>query len=244
MQAAPATAAFRMLGARAAMTGGLYHVEEQIRGIERAVVENPGLAFDLAKTLVESACRTILTERAVAFGSDDDLSKLFRTVTTHLPLLPVAASGEAAARKSLVQTLSGLHTAMQGVAELRNSYGFASHGSDGLRPMMEGLQAVLAAEAADAIVGFLYGVHRQEWATHSGLRVSYDHNEAFNSYVDESNEVIRIFELEYRPSEVLFRVDQEAYRDLLSGYEPDGGDLGPDARGLHPEGESPPDVLA
>lgn len=211
---------FQMHGARAALAGGLFHIEEQIKGIERAILENPGLAFDLAKTLVESACKTILTERTIKFASDDDLSKLFRSVTSQLPLLPTAASGQTAARRSLAQTLSGLHTAMQGVAELRNAYGFASHGADSQRPPMEGLQAVLAAEAADAIIGFLYGAHRQGLAARSDARLAYEDHETFNEYVDELNEV-RIFDLHYRPSEVLFRIDHEAYRDQLSGYVPD-----------------------
>jgi hypothetical protein len=77
----PAASEFTMHGARAAMAGGLFHIEEQIKGIERAVVENPGLAFDLAKTLIESACRTILTERSVAFDPADDLPRLFRIAT-------------------------------------------------------------------------------------------------------------------------------------------------------------------
>src|SRR2546422_3049806 len=119
-----------MLGARAAMAGGLTHIEEQVKGIERAVIENPGLAFDLAKTVVESACRTILTERKISFGSDDDLPRLFKTVTISLPILPASASSEAEARKSLAQTLNGLHTALHGVCELRNAFGFASHGAD------------------------------------------------------------------------------------------------------------------
>ena len=58
-----------MHGARAALSDGLGHIEEQVKGIERAVAENPGLAFDLARTLVESTCRTILTERKLAFAT-------------------------------------------------------------------------------------------------------------------------------------------------------------------------------
>lgn len=235
MPDAPLTSDFMMLGARAAMTGGLSHIEEQIRAIERAVIENPGLAFDLAKTVVESACRTILSERKISFGSDDDLPKLFKTVTASLPLLPAAASGEAEARKSLLQTLNGLHTALQGVCALRNACGFASHGSDGPRPVMESVQALLAAQAADAIVGFLHSVHRHERAVVPGMRLGYDDNEVFNEvfnrYVDETNEVVQIFELEYRPSEVLFSVDQEAYRDLLAGFEPEPPAVDPEATG-------------
>jgi hypothetical protein len=215
------TSAFTMLGARSAMAEGLLHIEEQIKGIERAVSENPGLAFDLARTVVESACKTILRERKISFQVDNDLSSLFKIVTRNLPLLPVAASGEAAARKSLMQTLSGLHTALQGMCRLRNAYGFASHGAERPRPAMESVQALLAAQAADAIVGFLYRVHRQERTEARFLRLSYDDHEAFNAYVDDANEVVRVFDLEYRPSEVLFGVDQEAYRDLLSSFDPE-----------------------
>ena len=211
---------FIMHGSRAAIANGLTHIEEQIKGIERAVIENPGLAFDLAKTVVESACRTILVERKVAFAADDDLPRLYRAVTTNLPMLPIAASGEAEARKSLVQTLNGLHTALQGVCELRNAYGFASHGAEGPRPLMESVQALLAAPAADAIVGFLHRVHRQERGPVPSARLDYDDNGDFNTYVDESNEQVRIFDLGYRASEVLFAVDHEAYRDLRANYKP------------------------
>jgi hypothetical protein len=215
---------FLMYGARAAIAGGMSHIEEQVKGIERAVVENPGLAFDLARTVVESACRTILTDRMISFGPDDDLPRLFKTVTINVPMLPVAASTEAEARKSLVQTLNGLHTALQGVCELRNAYGFASHGTGGPRPAMESVQALLAAQAADAIVGFLHRTHCEDRGAPTGERLEFDGNEEFNTYIDESNQQIQIFDLAYSPSEVLFAVDQQAYRDLLAGFEPDGAE--------------------
>jgi hypothetical protein len=84
-----------MHGAREAFAAGLAHIEEQVRSIEQAVVENPALAFDLARTLVETVCRTILGERKVAYSEDDDLPRLFK-----------AASSEAATRESLARMLS------------------------------------------------------------------------------------------------------------------------------------------
>lgn len=152
-------------------------------------------------------------------------------------MLPVAASSEAEARKSLAQTLNGLHTALQGVCELRNAYGFASHGSDGPRPVMESVQALLAAQAADAIVGFLHRLHRQDRNTSPIARLEYDNNEEFNAYVDEANVQVRIFDLVYRPSEVLFAIDQEAYRDLLTGYAPGDTDF-VDGVSAAPEGNA------
>ena len=92
--------AFVMRGARVAAANGIPHIAEQIAALERAVVENPSLAFDLAKFIVESTCKTILTERKIGFDKKDDLPKLYKAVTMNVPLLPVAASGEADARKS------------------------------------------------------------------------------------------------------------------------------------------------
>ncbi len=231
MAAAPTPNDFVMLGARDAMAGGLLHIEEQVKGIERAVTENPGLAFDLAKTLIESTCKTILSDRAISFASDDDLPKLFKTATTHLPFLPASASQEVEARRSLIQTLNGLHTAVQGVCELRNTYGFASHGTERPQPLMDNVQALLVAQAADAIIGFLYRVHQQDREAPLRARLEYGDNSDFNRYVDDTNSLVRIFALEYKPSEVLFAVDREAYRDALEGYESEQEEPGNDGEG-------------
>ncbi|MFN3727481.1 MAG: abortive infection family protein [Allosphingosinicella sp.] len=222
--AAPAPQPFVMHGARDAMAAGLAHIEEQVKGIEQAVVENPGLAFDLAKTLVESTCRAVLGERAVAFDSTDDLPKLFKSATQNLPFLPATASDAAEVRKSLVQTLSGLSTAVQGICELRNQCGFASHGSGEPRPVMEAVQALLAAEAADAIVGFLHRVHRQDRTLPPAVGPSFDDNGAFNEHVDETFGPVRVFEVEFRASEVLFRMEPETYRIYLAEFDGNNAD--------------------
>ena len=212
---------FVMHGARAAMAAGLAHIDQQVSGIERAVEENPGLAFDLAKTLIESACKTILAERGAASSPLDNLPTLFKETTRVLPFLPVGASDAAKTRKSLAQTLNGLSTAVQGVCELRNGCGFASHGSDGPRPPMEAVQALLAAATADAIVGFLHRVHTQDRTPPPHPTAEFDANEAFNEYVDSAHEEIRIFESEFRASEVLFRLESETYRIYLAEHVPD-----------------------
>src|SRR3989304_2911152 len=129
MSEASLTIGFTMRGARTAMADGMPHIEEQFKGIESGVRENPSLAFDLAKTLIESACKTILTERAIAFDPGDDLPKLFKAATNSLPFLPPSASGAAKVRKSLARTLNGLQTAVQGLWEVGNECGFASPAS-------------------------------------------------------------------------------------------------------------------
>lgn len=218
MAATSPASPFVMHGARDVLAAGLAHIEEQVRSIEQAVIENPALAFDLARTLIETVCRTILTERKIAHGEDDDLPKLFKAVSTRIPFLPPTASDAAAVRDSLKRTLGGLNTALQGICELRNQCGFASHGSGGPRPVMESVQALMAAEAADTIVGFLHRVHRQGRMPPPSPRALYDDNTQFNDSVDETHGMIRVFDVEFRPSEVLFRMEPESYRIYLAEF--------------------------
>jgi hypothetical protein len=220
---------FVMHGARDAIAGGLVHIEQQVKSSELAVVDNPGLAFDLAKTLVESVCRAVLGERSIAFSEDDDLPKLFKRASQALPFLPLEVSGEGEIRKSLAQTLNGLHTAIQGICELRNQCGFASHGAGTPRPAMESVQALLAAEAADTIVGFLHRVHRNDRTPPPFPRALYDDNPAFNESVDEAHGMIRIYEVEFRPSEVLFQMEPESYRVYLADFDAEAEKDGADA---------------
>jgi len=213
------TPPFVMHGARDAVACGLVHIEQQVHALDLAVAENPGLAFDLAKTLVESVCRAVLGERSIAFDEADDLPRLFKMASKHLPFLPTSASDAAETRKSLAQTLSGLSTAIRGICELRNQCGFASHGVGAPRPAMESVQALLAAEAADTIVGFLHRVHRQDRTPPPSPRALYDANRPFNDSIDETHGPIRIFEIELRASEVLFQMEPETYRIYAAEFD-------------------------
>lgn len=209
---------FIMHGARDAMALGLSHIEQQVEGLERAVSENAGLAFDLSKTLIESVCRAILEQRSVAYSPDDDLPKVFRLTCQSLPFLPPEASQDAAARQSLQQTLNGLSTTVHGICELRNHCGFASHGSGGPRTPMEWVQALMTAGAADTIVGFLYRAHMQDRVTPASHALRYEENEDFNVSVDGLHETVRIFSEEFRPSRILFELAPEPYRLYLADF--------------------------
>ena len=216
----PETPSYRfvMYGARTAVAGGLFHIQQQVEALESAINENTGLAFDLAKTIIESTCRTILSDRRIGFEPDDDLPGLFKTTRNTLPFLPATASGSSDVRKSLAQTLGGLTAAVQGICELRNECGFASHGSDGPRPVLESVQAMLAAEAADTIVGFLYRVHTQEREVAPAKSDPYSSNLDFNEYVDEIHERVIVFDEDFPPSRVLFEMAPEPYRLYLAEY--------------------------
>ncbi len=241
MATPPAQSEFIMHGARAALEGGVVHIERQIVAIERAVYDEPGLAFDLAKTLIESVCKTILTARNISFGGADPLPTLFKNATQSLPFLPVGANTIAPdgtnIRESLQKTMSGLNQTLLGVCELRNSLGLVSHGKGGPVPEMASVQAMLVAQAADAIVGFLHRVHTQDGLTKVGARLVYEANREFNAAVDERNSPVLIwfgsgteaYSLDYDASQLLFDSDIEAYRNELENFKSQMAALPPNA---------------
>ena len=94
---------------------------------------------------------------------------------------------------------------------------------------MEGVQALLAAEAADAIVGFLHRVHREDRTPPRPEGGTFDDNPAFNDSLDESFGPFRIHETEFRASEVLFALEPETYRIYLADFD-ETADSGPNAQ--------------
>lgn len=225
-----AQARFQMVGARAAVLDGpiAEAIEQQIHAIETALSSVPDFAFDLSKTLVESVCKTVLTDVGQPADPNWDAPKLLKETTSRLALLPRNHPDPAKARDSVEKTIRGLLQTIQGLCELRNGYGMASHGRDGFSARLDLRQATLAAQAADTIVSFLYRIHRDALTQSPGARVYYEDHVDFNEAFDRDNEVIRLGDLELLPSRVLFHADREAYKAALNDYiaERDGGDDG------------------
>ena len=214
------TTQFQMVGARSAILSGpiAESFELQIHAIETALETVPDFAFDLSKTLVESVCKTVLADIGQPADPNWDAPKLLRETTNRLNLLPRNHPNPAKARDSVEKTIRGMLQTIQGLCELRNSYGMASHGRDVFSTRLDLRQATLAAQAADTIVSFLYRIHRDALRQSPGARVYYEDHPDFNEAFDSDNELIRLGELELLPSRVLFHVDLEVYRTALNEF--------------------------
>lgn len=231
----PSKVRFQMAGARAAILSGpvAESIDQQIRAIESALESVPDFAFDLSKTLVETICKTVLADIGAQADPNWDCPKLLRETTNRLSLLPRDHPDPAKARESIKKTVHGLLQTIQGLCELRNNYGMASHGRDGDSARLDLRHATLAAQAADTIVSFLYRVHRDALARTPGERVYYEDHTDFNDVFDRDNELVRIGELELAPSRVLFHTDREAYKAALGDFivqrdGPEDSDSGPE----------------
>jgi len=216
-----AEAAFQMHGAREILqlAMGAVGVERHIGALEDAVERNPSLAFDLARSLVESICKTILTDRGdnpEGLGFKDLLKRTYSVCQ----LVPDSHTAKAEVIVSLQNIIEGFETVILALTDLRHSEGIASHGKDAFTVQLESAQARLAAQSADTIVSYLYIAHKNYQTPAQARQLRFDDNANFNDYIDENNEPVQIFDLTYRPSEVLFNVDQAAYRSILTEFTP------------------------
>ncbi len=137
------------------------YVAQQITRMEAAVLNDPSLAIGTAKELVETCCKTILTERGVSFSKNADLPELVKLTSKELELTPDDINDKAKAGDTIKRLLSNLATITQGVAELRNNYG-TGHGKTAGAKGLQSRHAKLAVGAASTLAVFLTETHNEK----------------------------------------------------------------------------------
>lgn len=136
------------------------YVAQQITRMEAAVINDPSLAIGTAKELVETCCKTILTDRGIAFSKNTDLPELMKLTSKELELTPDDIQEKAKAADTIKRLLSNLATITQGVAELRNHYG-TGHGKAADAKGLQSRHAKLAVGAASTLAVFLAETHNE-----------------------------------------------------------------------------------
>ena len=134
------------------------HLSDQIRRIEQSITADPPLAIGTAKELVETVCRTILSERGKPVEGAPDLAPLVKSTLRELKLVPDAIPESAKGAETIKRLLSNLATVTQGLAELRNLYG-TGHGREGRTTAIKPRHAKLAVAASAALATFLFETH-------------------------------------------------------------------------------------
>ena len=122
--------------------------------MEAAIDSAPHVAIGIAKELIETICKTILTERNKNINKDWDLPKLLKATNKELKLTPNDIPGAVRASTTIKSILGSLSNVVQGIAELRNSYG-SGHGKDAKFRGLSPRHAKLAVGAASTLAIFL-----------------------------------------------------------------------------------------
>ena len=134
------------------------HLAEQIRRLEISIETDPSLAIGTAKELIETCCKTILTERGKQLPRAPDISTLTKEVLKELKLVPDGIPDAARGADINKRLLSNLGTIGNGLAELRGLYG-TGHGKHGDAKGLNTRHAKLAVGAAATLAMFLFETH-------------------------------------------------------------------------------------
>jgi len=135
------------------------YLTQQVTRMEAAVESDPESAIGTAKELVETVCKTILSESGEPVASNIKLPQLVRQVRKKLDLLPEDIPDKARGADSIKRLLSNLATVAQCLAELRGLYG-SGHGKEARVKGLEPRHARLAVGAAGTLAVFLFETYQ------------------------------------------------------------------------------------
>lgn len=136
------------------------HLAEQIRRIESSINDDPALAIGTAKELVETCCKTILSERGKPVIGIPDIPTLTKAALKELNLVPEGIHEKSRGSDVIKRLLSNLGTIGNGLAELRGLYG-TGHGKDGKTAGLSVRHAKLAVGTASTLATFLFDTHQE-----------------------------------------------------------------------------------
>jgi plasmid stabilization system protein ParE len=128
-------------------------VQQHLERISANVDRDPPAAVGSCKELVESVCKFILQDYAIAFSPTDNLLDLYKKTAKELRLNREAVPGSAKGSEAAHRVLQNLSTTVQSLAELRNELGLG-HGRTAPSPAFA-RHARLAFNSARAVVEFL-----------------------------------------------------------------------------------------
>jgi hypothetical protein len=134
------------------------HMADQIRRMESSVESDPSLAIGTAKELIETCCKTILSERGKPVTGTPDVSTLTKETLKELKLIPEGIHEAKRGADVIKRLLSNLGTIGNGLAELRGLYG-TGHGKHGRTIGLGTRHAKLAVGAAATLTVFLFETH-------------------------------------------------------------------------------------
>lgn len=191
-------------------------IREQVEALEDAMPDRPGVVVSFCRTIIETTCRTILTDRGIAADAAWEAPKLITETLRYVNLGPRDDGGVDAKLRSGAESLvRGLHQIVSGIFEIRNAHGSAAHGADAYLPLLDSRYAEILARGTDAVVGLLFKIHLSSAQRDPLARFRYGDHSDFDELIDSDYGPFKVLEVQLVASEALFRTDFLAYRAAL-----------------------------
>ena len=200
-----------------------FSIRSSLLALEGAITEkDSGLAIGFCKSILESISKTILDSNSVPYSSSETFQWLVKNAVKSLALAP-SADNQKKARDSFSKLINScamqFEVAAQGIGELRNEFCPLSHGKSVIHNPLDMSHALFVAKIADSMVGFIYEViiNKESFENKEEV-IAYQDNPEFNELVNDEHDAAIIYEDAYLPSEILFNLNPDKYKDALLDF--------------------------
>ncbi|WP_019571481.1 abortive infection family protein [Thioalkalivibrio sp. ALMg3] len=191
-------------------------IREQVEALEEAMPDRPGMVVSFCRTIIETTCKTILTDRGMPVDAGWEAPKLVAEAMKYLNLGPSEdGSVDTKLRNGAESLVRGVNQLISGVVEIRNAHGSAAHGADAYEPLLDSRYAEILARSTDAVVGLLFRTHLQSAKRDPLSRFAYGEHPDFDEYIDNDYGPFEVLDMPLIASEALYRTDFQAYRSAL-----------------------------
>lgn len=177
--------------------------------------DDPGVAIDAAKSMIEAVAKTILADKELTYEKNINLNKLTKMAVSSVDTLDQD-------EQTIKKIISALCTVSQCIGEVRNEYSVIGHGQDIEMKKAEVYLADLAINASCTVVRFLVSLHSRH--PRDMKRLCYDAHESFNNWYDRNNP-LNLSDADLSASRALFDQDGTAYVEAFHSFENSPEDL-------------------
>lgn len=184
------------------------YLNDHLSTIESMIETNPDLCIEVCKSMIESLCKTILTDQAVAYNTDWQFQTLVKLTLENM-------FTDELHKTDKIELIRRIASVVQKLGEMRNSSGFASHGQDKQHTPFDKTTSLLTYKTTDVIGGFILNVYTSSNRPNS--RIHYEDCQSFNELFDEENP-LELGGVILSASEALYKQDYEAYKEVYYSY--------------------------
>ena len=181
---------------------------EHVDLIERSICSNPTLCVESCKALIEGICKTILTNKNVAYGNNISFSALVQETINAI------LNTDETYRADIVDLGRRVAGVSDKLGIIRNNAGFVSHGMDVLNPRLTETLSVFSCKITDTIGGFILTCYNNNRVISADQRLHYSDCTPFNEHLDDLNPM----PFGLSASLALYEQDYEAYKASFYEY--------------------------
>ncbi len=184
-----------------------------------------GLVIGQCKALIESLCKSILSENSINIDPNIPIGKLAKKTGSAIGMGNEYGEDKKT-REAFIKLINSftlsLENASSSIGTLRNEYCPLAHGRSSDQKPLHMLYAEFVANQTDAIIVFLLNLidHKKNFSP----EVVFRENEEFNEYLFDEFGELEIYGDLYQAPDILFQMNKAKYKTALAEYQAGDGD--------------------